>query len=83
MSVADFPPLRTFACEDALHAFCDGSGMDEQRRTVKCQCKCHERPPQAADRHVDSELCWCRPKKDWTDPAYPHTEVWVHRYADD
>ena len=36
-----FPPLETFACQDGLHRFCEGNGMDEKRREVTCQCRCH------------------------------------------
>lgn len=69
-----YPALETFACQDGLHSFCNGSGMDEQRRTVRCQCSCH-RPEHVTDA-ADPLACWCRPYRDSKAPS-----VIVHRKA--
>ena len=64
-----FPSLETFACQDGLHTFCDGSGMDEQRRKVECQCPCHR-----AEHITDGPDCWCDPHPDTEEPG-----VIIHR----
>ena len=67
-----FPSLETFACQDGLHTFCDGSGMDEQRRAVQCRCSCH-RTEHVTD-EADPLACWCGPYRDSEEP-----EVIIHR----
>lgn len=68
----EFPPLETFACQDRLHTFCDGSGVDDEGRTVKCNCACH-RSEHVTD--ADDPLsCWCHPYRDTEQP-----EVIIHR----
>jgi hypothetical protein len=61
-----FPPIETFACQDGLHTFCDGKGMDEQRRSVTCQCPCH-RSEHVTDAD-DPLACWCKPYRDTEEP---------------
>lgn len=66
-----FPPIETFACQDGLHSFCDGSGMNEERRTVACQCACHR-----GEHITDGRDCWCDPYPDSEEPS-----VRIHRKA--
>ena len=70
-----FPSLETFACQDGLHTFCDGSGVDEQRRKVECQCPCHRAEHiTESDTTGDPLSCWCGPYRDSEEP-----EVIIHR----
>ena len=70
-----FPPLESFACQDGLHTFCDGTGTDGQRRKVACQCACHRGEHiTEPDATGDPLSCWCRPYRDGEEP-----EVIIHR----
>lgn len=64
-----FPRVETFACQDGLHTFCDGTGMDDKRRGVACQCPCHR-----VEHITDGADCWCDPYSDTQEPS-----VIIHR----